>query len=279
MTESRFRFRTAEGARIDLLTRVAADGVAYRYVLPGDNGDVVREASAFTFPATAEAVISAYRRDNELPFVRYQSAAAVPEGTYSMQALFKTDGGYALIAESDLNGDYAGAQLKHAANSPTFGVGLWNDEPIQVSGALTTPWRAVVTGDLQTVTESTFTDDLAPKSRVRTPPGSSRARRCGPGSRAARRRGRAWRPRRSTSTTRRSAAGRTRSSTRAGTTSPASGTSSTPTGRRTAGCPNSCATAGNAASRSRSGSTTPCSPTPPSARSGSPRWRSGASRA
>ncbi|MFD9190022.1 glycoside hydrolase family 97 catalytic domain-containing protein [Streptomyces phaeochromogenes] len=167
MTESRFRFRTADGARIDLLTRVAPDGVAYRYVLPDDHGDVVREASAFTFPASAEPVISAYRRDNELPFVRYQSVAAVPAGTYSMQALFKTDGGYALVAESDLTGSYAGSHLTHAAGSSTFGVSPWNDEPVQVSGKLTTPWRAVVTGDLPTVTESTFTDDLAPRSRVR----------------------------------------------------------------------------------------------------------------
>ncbi|MEU9184924.1 glycoside hydrolase family 97 catalytic domain-containing protein [Streptomyces sp. NPDC048484] len=167
MTESRFRFRTAAGARIDLLTRVAPDGVAYRYVLPGDHGDVVREASAFTLPATAEAVLGRYRADNELPFSRYTTAATAPAGTYMMQSLFKTDGGYALIAESDLSGDYSGAHLTHAAGSPTYGVGLWNDEPVQVSGSLTTPWRAVVTGDLATVTESTFTDDLAPRSRVR----------------------------------------------------------------------------------------------------------------
>ncbi|MEV0221489.1 glycoside hydrolase family 97 catalytic domain-containing protein [Streptomyces sp. NPDC050704] len=167
MTESRFRFRTADGARLDLLTRVAPDGVAYRYVLPDDHGDVVREASAFALPGTAEAVLGRYRADNELPFIRYQSAAAAPAGTYMMQSLFKTDGGYALIAESDLNGGYSGAHLTHTANSSTYGVSLWNDEPVQVSGALTTPWRAVITGDLATVTESTFTDDLAPKSRVR----------------------------------------------------------------------------------------------------------------
>ncbi|MGP4045230.1 glycoside hydrolase family 97 catalytic domain-containing protein [Streptomyces sp. 2A115] len=167
MTESRFRFRTADGDRLDLLTRVAPDGVAYRYVLPEDHGDVLREASAFTLPTTAEAVLGRYRADNELPFTRYQSAAAAPAGAYMMQSLFKTDGGYALIAESDLNGGYSGAHLTHTANSSTYGVSLWNDEPVQTDGPLTTPWRAVITGDLATVTESTFTDDLAPKSRVR----------------------------------------------------------------------------------------------------------------
>ncbi|MEV0640277.1 glycoside hydrolase family 97 catalytic domain-containing protein [Streptomyces sp. NPDC050619] len=167
MTESRFRFRTADGARLDLLTRVAPDGVAYRYILPDDHGDVLREASAFTLPTSAEAVLGRYRADNELPFTRYQSAAGAPAGTYMMQSLFKTDAGYALIAESDLNGGYSGAHLTHTADSSTYGVSLWNDEPVETDGPLTTPWRAVITGDLATVTESTFTDDLAPKSRVR----------------------------------------------------------------------------------------------------------------
>ncbi|GGN75930.1 alpha-glucosidase [Streptomyces albiflavescens] len=167
MTEARFRFRTAAGARLDLVTRVAPDGVAYRYVLPGADGNVLRETSAFTLPAGSNALLGGYRADNELRFSRYDSAATAPTGAYMMQALFQTPGGYALIAESDVDGSYAGAQLTHTADSPTYGLSLWNDEPVQTSGALITPWRALVTGDLATVTESTFVDDLAPASRVR----------------------------------------------------------------------------------------------------------------
>ncbi|MFD2687339.1 glycoside hydrolase family 97 catalytic domain-containing protein [Streptomyces phyllanthi] len=169
MSESRFRFRTAAGARIDLVTRVAGDGVAYRYVLPRDQGDVLRETSAFTLPAGTEAVIGGYRADNELRFTRYASATLPPTGPYMMQALFDTPGGQALIAESDVNGTYSGAHLTHEEGSSTYQVALWNDEPVQVpdGSGLTTPWRAVITGDLATVTESTFIDDLAPPSRVR----------------------------------------------------------------------------------------------------------------
>ncbi|MDT0464047.1 glycoside hydrolase family 97 protein [Streptomyces gibsoniae] len=167
MTEARFRFRTATGARLDLVTRVAPDGVAYRYVLPRSQGDVLRETSAFTLPAGASALLGAYRSDNELPFRRYESAAAVPSGAYMMQSLFHTDGGWALIAESDVTGTYAGAHLTHSAGSATYGVSLADDAPVHTAGALTTPWRAVVTGDLATVTESTLVDDLAPASRIR----------------------------------------------------------------------------------------------------------------
>ncbi|MBA2944723.1 glycoside hydrolase family 97 catalytic domain-containing protein [Streptomyces himalayensis] len=169
MAESRFSFRGTGGARLDLVVRAAADGVAYRYVLPdtGTTGDVLREASAFTLPTGSDAVIGPYRPDNELRFTRY-GAAAAPTGSYMMQALFRTAGGYALVAESDLTGSYAGARLTHDAGSSTYRVALWNDEPVEVSGGtLTTPWRAIVTGDLATVTESTFTDDLAPASRIR----------------------------------------------------------------------------------------------------------------
>ncbi|MFD4945314.1 glycoside hydrolase family 97 catalytic domain-containing protein [Streptomyces sp. NPDC058409] len=164
MRESRFRFRTAAGARLDLLVRASADGVAYRYVLPGDTGNVLREASAFTLPEGASAWLGNYRKDNENLFNAY-SATGAPAGEYMMQGLFRTGGGYALVAESDLTGSYSGARLVHDTGSPTYRVKLW-DEQVQVKGALTTPWRAVVTGDLATVTESTFTDDLAPASKV-----------------------------------------------------------------------------------------------------------------
>ncbi|MCX4769611.1 Retaining alpha-galactosidase precursor [Streptomyces sp. ADI92-24] len=165
MRESRFRFRTASGARLDLLVRASADGIAYRYALPGDTGDVLREASAFTLPEGASAWLGNYRKDNENLFRAY-SAADAPAGEYMMQGLFRTGGGYALVAESDLTGSYSGARLAHDAGSSTYRVKLW-DERVRVRGALTTPWRAVITGELATVTESTFTDDLAPASKVR----------------------------------------------------------------------------------------------------------------
>ncbi|MFI0731640.1 glycoside hydrolase family 97 catalytic domain-containing protein [Streptomyces sp. NPDC021225] len=164
MTETRFRFRGGEGTRLDVVVRVSDDGVAYRYVLPKGSGDVLGETSAFTLPADATAWLGAYRRDNENLFNEYPAATA-PTGEYMAQALFETRGGYALIAESDLTGRYSAARLVHEAGQPTYRIGLW-DERVESDGGLSTPWRALVVGDLATVTESTFTDDLAPASRV-----------------------------------------------------------------------------------------------------------------
>ncbi|MGY5059651.1 glycoside hydrolase family 97 catalytic domain-containing protein [Streptomyces sp. 900105755] len=164
MNETRLSFATAAGARLDLVVRAAADGIAYRYVLPAGYGDVLGETSAFNLPADAGAWLSTYRVDNEGRFSQY-TAATAPTGAYSDQALFATPGGYTLLAESDLTGTYSGARLAHTQGTGTYRVEL-ADSRVHTDGPLTTPWRAVITGDLGTVTASTFTDDLAPASKV-----------------------------------------------------------------------------------------------------------------
>ncbi|MDX3697967.1 glycoside hydrolase family 97 catalytic domain-containing protein [Streptomyces europaeiscabiei] len=164
MNESRLSFATAAGARLDLVVRASSDGVAYRYVLPAAYGDVLGETSAFRLPADASAWLGTYRADNEGQFVRY-TAASAPTGAYSDQALFATEGGYTLLAESDLTGAYSGARLSHEQGTGTYRIQLADDR-VETEGPLATPWRAMVTGDLATVTRSTFTDDLAPASKV-----------------------------------------------------------------------------------------------------------------
>ncbi|MFK0110266.1 glycoside hydrolase family 97 catalytic domain-containing protein [Streptomyces sp. NPDC091217] len=164
MNETRLSFATAAGARLDLVVRASADGIAYRYVLPAQLGDVLGETSAFDLPADAGVWLSTYRVDNEGQFNQY-TAATAPTGAYSDQALFATDGGYTLLAESDLTGTYSGARLAHTQGTGTYRVQLADDR-VHTDGPLTTPWRAMITGDLATVTRSTFTDDLAPASKV-----------------------------------------------------------------------------------------------------------------
>ncbi|MGW0706333.1 glycoside hydrolase family 97 catalytic domain-containing protein [Streptomyces sp. NPDC002643] len=167
MNETRLSFATPTGARLDLVVRASADGIAYRYALPAGHGDVLGETSAFHLPPDAGTWLSKYRADNEGQFVEY-TAASAPTGEYSDQALFSTDGGYTLLAESGLTGAYSGARLAHDQGTGTYRIKL-ADERVETDGPLVTPWRAMVTGDLATVTRSTFTDDLAPASRVADP--------------------------------------------------------------------------------------------------------------
>ncbi len=167
MTESRFRFAGAGGARLDLVVRVGADGVAYRYVLPHDVGAVLGEASAFSVPAGAPAWLARHRRDYENPYLPF-TAASAPTAEFMTPALFQVGESYLTLAESDLDGRYTGSRLIHEEGSGTYRIGLW-DAAVRMAGPLATPWRAMIVGDLATVTESTFVDDLAPPSKVADP--------------------------------------------------------------------------------------------------------------
>ncbi len=165
MTEARFAFRGTTGARVDLVVRVSRDGVAYRYALAADYGAVLGEASAFTVPVDATAWLAKYAVDNESQFTR-TTAGAAAAGEYEHPALFDVDGQYLMLAESGVDGRYSGGRLVHDAGGGTYRVRLWDDR-VQVTGALDTPWRTMVVGDLNTVAASTLTDDLAPPSRLR----------------------------------------------------------------------------------------------------------------
>lgn len=277
MNETRLSFATTAGARLDLVVRASADGVAYRYVLPAASGDVLGETSAFNLPPDARAWLGTYRVDNEGQFAQY-TAATAPTADYSDQALFATDGGYTLLAESGVSGTYSGSRLAHQQGSGTYRIKLADDR-VAATGALATPWRAMVTGDLATVTRSTFTDDLAPASKVHDTswikPGTVLWTWLAGGR----------------------AAGQSLTAQKAYVDyaaerhwpyeavdagwyyRPGSGTSPIPTGRPTAGCRNSRGTPALRASESSSGSTSATSTPPPNAPSGCPPWRSGASRA
>ncbi|MEV0389035.1 glycoside hydrolase family 97 catalytic domain-containing protein [Nonomuraea sp. NPDC050643] len=165
MREATFAFAGAGGARLDVVVRVARDGVAYRYRLPDDHGAVLRETSAFTLPQDATAWLARHRRDYENPFVAYPARSA-PAADFMVPALFETGGGHVLITESDLDGRYSGPRLAHEAGSATYALRLW-DERVEVAGPLRSPWRVMIAGDLATVTSSTLVDDLATGSEVR----------------------------------------------------------------------------------------------------------------
>ncbi|MEV8400858.1 glycoside hydrolase family 97 catalytic domain-containing protein [Streptomyces niveus] len=166
MAQSRFALEGADGARVDLVVRAAADGVAYRYVLPGGSGDVLREASGFVLPGDAPARLSDYSVNYEQPYDG-STAAGAPSGQYAYPALFQVGDDHVLLSEADVDGRYPASRLTHTAGSGRYDVALADPAvPVPADGPLATPWRTVIAGDLATVTESTLVDDLAPPSRI-----------------------------------------------------------------------------------------------------------------
>jgi alpha-glucosidase len=164
MTESRFAFEGEQGARVDLLVRTSKDGVAYRYVLPGNTGAILGEASAFKIPAGSAAWLAKYRQDYENPFIQTTSDGA-DAAEFMHPALFDVGGTYLHITESDVDGRDSGARLVHDAGTSTYRIKYW-DTQVRVNGPVRTAWRTMTIGDLKTVTGSTLVDDLATPSKI-----------------------------------------------------------------------------------------------------------------
>ncbi|MEA5365155.1 glycoside hydrolase family 97 catalytic domain-containing protein [Amycolatopsis sp., V23-08] len=164
--ETTLAFEGAGGTRLDVVVRAAADGVAYRYVLPGTGPvTITGEASSFTPPATAPAWLLPYSPNYEN--VRVETTASTAKaGDYGFPSLFDTgDGTYTLLTESDVDGRYSGARLTHIAGTTDYAIKL-ADASVTATGPFATPWRVAITGDLSTVTASTLVDDLAPPSKL-----------------------------------------------------------------------------------------------------------------
>lgn len=161
MSELRLSFAGAADARLDVVVRVAPDGVAYRYELPAE-ATITGEASTFTLPADAPAWLLPYNAWYEADRVA-TTAGGAAAGDFGHPSLFQVGDRFALLTESDVDGRYSGSRLRHAAGGADYQVVL-ADERVT---ARQTPWRTAIIGDLATVTESTLVDDLATPARFR----------------------------------------------------------------------------------------------------------------
>jgi alpha-glucosidase len=164
--EATLSFAGAGGTRLDVVVRAAADGVAYRYVLPAAGPvTVTGEASSFTLPPSAPAWLLPYSPNYEKVRVE-TTASGAKAGDYGFPSLFDTGGGsYTLLTESGVDGRYSGARLTHVAETSAYTIKL-ADAAVKATGPFATPWRVAITGDLAAVTESTLVDDLAPPSKL-----------------------------------------------------------------------------------------------------------------
>ena len=171
---------------IALIVRVADDGVAFRYRIPGDEGTVSleSEATGFKVPAGSTAWIAAqqppdrYSPAYEDFFVEVASGTPAPTPSgWAFPALFRIEGGkhWLLVTESGVDETHCGSRLAAEAPDGVYrirmpevreGMGVGAIEP---SGRRpwTLPWRVlIVGGSLAKVVESTLVHDVAPPSTM-----------------------------------------------------------------------------------------------------------------
>jgi PGF-CTERM protein len=147
------------GQRVVIDIRASEDGVAYRYRLPGNGTTtVLSEASGFQMPSGTAAWLMPWKRNYENQW--RETTVSEATGDYSWGSLFEVGGRWALLAESDVQQEYPTTRPEVNADGSTFTV-AFPQESVTAPKPLATPWRVVVTGDLNTVVESELVADLA----------------------------------------------------------------------------------------------------------------------
>jgi alpha-glucosidase len=185
----------SNGARISLThdltftnyvveVRAFNDGVAYRHIIAGEESAsrVPDEYSTFVVPAGSTVWYGGMADGHYEANLLRKDAAEVQPGEWAGTPLtFKlAGGGYASIAEANLV-NYSGMGLESDGRRGWI-VGLGHRQPLNypfelrygreegkrlgraaaVAGTITTPWRVVMIGDLNTLVNSTILPNLCP---------------------------------------------------------------------------------------------------------------------
>ncbi|MDR1971218.1 MAG: glycoside hydrolase family 97 protein [Treponema sp.] len=168
---------TFEKDGIDMTAEARAydDGAAVRLTIKGAGGaQVLSEATAYNVPGTA---IEVYAQKHLWSYEDHYHPVTKDElwqNVYAFPVLARLEGGYwALYAEAPVyGGNYGGGVLRSSREEPSkLVLHRSPDQRGPVTGNLpfSTPWRAVVTGDLNDIVVSNLLENLNPPSIVQDP--------------------------------------------------------------------------------------------------------------
>ncbi|WP_308365657.1 MULTISPECIES: glycoside hydrolase family 97 catalytic domain-containing protein [unclassified Microbulbifer] len=174
----------AAGHKMDVEFRVSDDGVAFRYVVADPSLPTKRflgEETSFAFKPTTRAFLQAmtvartgYGQTNPSYEERYQVDTPVGQPApmkagWVFPALFKSGDTWVALTEANMDGSFHASRL--ATDSPNGVYQIDGPTPLEVfthgkllaetTGTLTTPWRVIALGSLNTVMDSTLGTDLA----------------------------------------------------------------------------------------------------------------------
>ncbi|MGB8222059.1 MAG: glycoside hydrolase family 97 catalytic domain-containing protein, partial [Polyangiales bacterium] len=179
--------RDATGARAELILRAHDDGVAFRYRLLGEGtSQVMGESTGFAIPSNSRVLTRAYDAGDfafvvtageyQQPPVILSVGEAIEATGFAFPSLFEIEGGarYAMVTEADLDRSYCGTRLNETPEGNLYRIRFPDEREGRGIGEVlpsaelpfATPWRVIAIGDLSTIVESTFVDDLSRPSVV-----------------------------------------------------------------------------------------------------------------
>ncbi len=174
----------AAGQKMDVAFRVSDDGLAFRYVVADTKIPVKRfvsEATGFAFDPKTRAFLqpmavakTGWGKTNPSYEEHYQldmpvGKPAPLKAGWVFPALFKSGETWVALTEANMDGKFHASRLATASpggvyriDGPTPPEVFTNGGLLaETSGTMTTPWRVVAVGALNTVMDSTLGTDLA----------------------------------------------------------------------------------------------------------------------
>lgn len=184
-TNAVVKYEGEGGKRIDMEWHVADDGVAFRYLVPRQNGKgsmvVKEEKSSFVFPEGTTTYLTSqsdpmigWKRTKPSYEEYYVVDAPMDQKSeyghgYTFPALFKTpDGIWTLLTETGVDGYYCGSHLSDYKDGG-YSIAFPMEEENNGNGSANpgvalpgnTPWRVMAIGDnLAPIVETTLPWDL-----------------------------------------------------------------------------------------------------------------------
>ena len=184
--EQIFTFKNNKMATIELIFRVANDGLAFRYRFPEKSTElhkVLSESTTFSIPLSGKAWIHPYDWNNRLkPSYEQYCENEIAIGSESPNSkgwaypmLFNVNNIWIMVTEAVLDGTYCGTHIKVNPNKSYQVIFaekeevILPDDPEPVSELpWATPWRVVIIGEtLSSVVETNMVQNLNEPCAIR----------------------------------------------------------------------------------------------------------------
>lgn len=157
---------TKDGEEMQLYIRAYDDGAAYRYGLNRD-AQAVSENTVFTFgSSTSDVWAMEYEKCYEQFYNRNTLTGL--SGIYGMPMTAKiNDYQYAMLAEAELNGSYAGSVLRADGSGRLYlEFEPKQQENVVISSPFLSPWRAIAVGGLDDIVQTELIENLCAPSKI-----------------------------------------------------------------------------------------------------------------
>lgn len=184
--EASAAFINSNGKQIEMVFRLFDEGLAFRYIFPGNSEEKViveSEVTGFTVTEGADGWMSTYQSATswgnpgyENDYLAVKAATASPEKVgWAFPLLFNDGGNWIFISEAGLDENYCGSHINQDCAGGLYTISFPEADERQGDGEVhpsatlpwTMPWRFILVGQsLNSIAESSIVNHLAEPSEI-----------------------------------------------------------------------------------------------------------------